>query len=210
MCGSLWLRVLLAPETRPRSTPLPVYYDHCLFLVALGHVALDFITELPPSNGFTVILVVVDQFSKAAHFIPLPKLSSAPETAQLVAQHVFCHHGLPQDVASDRGPQFASRFWRAFCSFVGASASLSSGFHPETNRQTERTNQTLERTLCCLASSNSATWSDCLPWAEYAHNTLQNASTGEGGGSAFGCPVCSALQGYLEESPALLQRAAAH
>ena len=139
---------------------------------------MDFITGLPVSEGNTAILVVVDRFSKAAHFIALPKLPSAPETARLVINHVFRLHGLPQDVVSDRGPQFVARFWRSFCSQLGASVSLSSGFHPETNGQTERTNQTLENTLRCLAASNTTSWSRHLAWAEYAHNTLRNASTG--------------------------------
>ena len=56
--------------------------------------------------------------------------------------------------------------------------SLSSGFHPETNGQTERTNQSLENTLGCLAADNPTSWSRVLPWAEYAHNSLRNASTG--------------------------------
>ena len=76
-------------------------------------------------------------FSKAAHFIPLPKLPSAKETAQLV-QHVFQIHGLPVDMVSDRGPKFSSRFWKAFCTLIGSSTSLSSGFHPQSNGQSER------------------------------------------------------------------------
>ncbi|KAI3354917.1 hypothetical protein L3Q82_004716 [Scortum barcoo] len=59
-------------------------------------------------------------------------------------KHVFRLHGLPVDVVSDRGPQFTSIFWREFCALVGASASLSSGFHPQSNGQTERMNQELE------------------------------------------------------------------
>ncbi|XP_067231400.1 uncharacterized protein brd8a isoform X2 [Chanodichthys erythropterus] len=54
-----------------------------------SHIALDFVTGLPPSRGNTVVLTVVDRFSKAAHFIPLPKLPSARETAQVVVDHVF-------------------------------------------------------------------------------------------------------------------------
>ncbi len=50
--------------------------------------------------------MVVDRFSKAAHFISLPKLSSAKETALVVVDHIFRIHGLPKDVVSDRGPQF--------------------------------------------------------------------------------------------------------
>lgn len=143
-----------------------------------SHIAMDFVTGLPPSDGHRVIMVVVDRFSKAARFIPLVKLPSAPETAQLVVDHVFRIHGICQDVVSDRGPQFAARFWKAFCALLGASVSLSSGFHPETNGQTERTNQSMESTLRCLASSNPTTWSRQLAWAEYAHNSLCNASTG--------------------------------
>ena len=105
-----------------------------------SHIALDFVSGLPPSRGNTVVLTVVDRFSKAAHFIPLPKLPSAKETAQVVIDQVFRIHGLPMDVVSDRGPQFVSRFWKEFCRQIGASTSLSSGFHPQTNGQTERAN----------------------------------------------------------------------
>ncbi len=91
-----------------------------------SHIAMDFVTGLPPSSGNTVVLTVVDRFSKAVHFIPLPKLPSARETAVIVLDHVFRIHGLPVDVVSDRGPQFSSRFWTEFCRLLGATASLSS------------------------------------------------------------------------------------
>ncbi|WP_353763811.1 DDE-type integrase/transposase/recombinase, partial [Shigella sonnei] len=95
------------------------------------------------SAGKTVILTVVDRFSKAAHFIPLAKLPSAKETAQIIIENVFRIHGLPLDAVSDRGPQFTSQFWREFCRLIGASVSLSSGFHPQSNGQAERANQTI-------------------------------------------------------------------
>ncbi len=143
-----------------------------------SHIALDFVTALPPSQGNTVVLTVVDRFSKAAHFIPLPKLPSAKETAVTIVDHVFRIHGLPMDVVSDRGPQFVSKFWREFCRLLGASVSLSSGFHPQSNGQTERANQDLERVLRCLVTQNPASWSQHLSWVEYAHNSLPVSSTG--------------------------------
>ena len=143
-----------------------------------SHISLDFVTGLPPSQGHTVILSVVDRFSKMAHFIPLPKLPSAKETAELVLQHVFRLHGLPVDVVSDRGPQFSSVFWREFCTLIGASASLSSGFHPQSNGQTERKNQEMEVALRCMVSSHPSSWSQQLLWVEYAHNSLTSSSTG--------------------------------
>ncbi|XP_036378515.1 uncharacterized protein LOC118773609, partial [Megalops cyprinoides] len=69
-----------------------------------SHIALDFVTGLSPSDGNTTILTVVDRFSKAIHFIPLPKLPSANKTAQLLVNHVFRLHGLPTDVMSYWGP----------------------------------------------------------------------------------------------------------
>ncbi len=151
-----------------------------------SHISLDFITALPPSQGNTVVLTVVDRFSKAAHFIPLPKLPSAKETALAVVDHVFRLHGLPTDVVSDRGPQFVSKFWKEFCRLLGATVSLSSGFHPQSNGQTERANQDLERTLRCLVSKNPTSWSQQLSMVEYAHNTLPVSSTGL---SPFECSV---------------------
>ncbi len=72
-----------------------------------------------------------------------------------VVDHVFRVHGLPVDVVSDRGPQFVSKFWREFCHLLGARVSLSSGFHPQTNGQTERANQDLERVLRCFSHTES-------------------------------------------------------
>uniref|UniRef100_A0A8C2B1F0 Gypsy retrotransposon integrase-like protein 1 n=1 Tax=Cyprinus carpio TaxID=7962 RepID=A0A8C2B1F0_CYPCA len=143
-----------------------------------SHIALDFITGLPPSAGKTVILTVVDRFSKSAHFIPLTKLPSAKETAQIMIDNVFKFHGLPTDVVSDRGPQFASQFWREFCRLIGATASLSSGFHPQTNGQAERANQIVARMLRSLAFRNPSSWAEQLSWAEYAHNSLPSSASG--------------------------------
>uniref|UniRef100_A0A3B3RIC6 Gypsy retrotransposon integrase-like protein 1 n=1 Tax=Paramormyrops kingsleyae TaxID=1676925 RepID=A0A3B3RIC6_9TELE len=143
-----------------------------------SHIAVDFVTGLPLSAGNTGVLTVVDQFSKAVHFIPIPKLPSASETALLLVDNVFKLHGLPTNIVSDRGPQFVSRFWQEFCKLLGTTASLSSGFHPQTNGQTERANQDLERMLHCLASDSPSSWSKYLSWIEYAHNSLPVSATG--------------------------------
>ena len=143
-----------------------------------SHISLDFVTGLPPSSGNTTILTVVDRFSKMAHFVPLPKLPSAKETAKLLLLHVIRLHGIPVDVVSDRGSQFTSVFWREFCSLLGATVSLSSGYHPQSNGQTERKNQEMETALRCMTSQNPTSWSEQLLWVEYAHNTLTSSATG--------------------------------
>ncbi|KAI2643054.1 Transposon Tf2-9 polyprotein [Labeo rohita] len=112
-----------------------------------SHIAVDFITDLPSSNGNTTILTVVDRFSKVCRLIPLPKLPTAMETAEALCEAVFRYYGLPEDIVSDRGPQFTSRLWRSFFKLLGVNISLSSAYHPQSNGQAERMNQELIRFL---------------------------------------------------------------
>lgn len=72
-----------------------------------SHISTDFFTSLSHS-GNTTILTIIDRFSKAVHFVPLVKLPSALETADHLVHHVFRLHGIPQEIVSDRGPQFTS------------------------------------------------------------------------------------------------------
>lgn len=87
-------------------------------------VSLDFVTGLPLSEGNTTILKGVDRFSKVARFIPLPKLPSAKQTAEVMLHNVFRIHGFPRNILSDRGSMFVGRFWTAFCNLIVASVSL--------------------------------------------------------------------------------------
>uniref|UniRef100_A0A3P9M1D4 Gypsy retrotransposon integrase-like protein 1 n=1 Tax=Oryzias latipes TaxID=8090 RepID=A0A3P9M1D4_ORYLA len=143
-----------------------------------AEVSMDFVTGLPLSRGHNTVLTVVDRFSKMVRFIALPRLPSARATADIFLNQIVRYHGFPKDIVSDRGPQFVSRFWREFCRLIGAKASLTSGYHPESNGQTERLNQQLETGLRCLVSQNPSTWSRHLVWVEYAHNTLPTSATG--------------------------------
>jgi hypothetical protein len=74
---------------------------------------MDFMVSLPPSKGFDAIMVVVDRFSKMAHFIPTKDEATVQKTGRLFFSHIFKHHGLPKDMVSDRDPKFTSKFWRA-------------------------------------------------------------------------------------------------
>uniref|UniRef100_A0A3B5QD67 Gypsy retrotransposon integrase-like protein 1 n=1 Tax=Xiphophorus maculatus TaxID=8083 RepID=A0A3B5QD67_XIPMA len=143
-----------------------------------SHISIDFVTGLPPSRGMTTIFTIIDRFSKSCHLIPLRKLPTAFQTAQLLIKHVFRLHGIPQEILSDRGPQFTSQVWKHFCSALDAKVTLTSGYHPQSNGQTERLNQELESTLRCFTSTNPSDWNKFLPWVEYAHNIHVSAATG--------------------------------
>lgn len=92
-------------------------------------------------------------------------------------QHVFHLHVLLVDVVSDRGPQFSFAFWAEFCKLLGATSSLSSGFHPQSNGQTERKNQDIEVALRCMVSRDPTSWSSLVVLVEYNHNSLISSAT---------------------------------
>ena len=94
--------------------------------------------DLSPSNSFDNIFVVVDRLTKMAHFIPCKKTSSSEDTARLFLDNVYRYHGLPDDIMSDRGTQFVSKFWRSLFEILKVDIKLSSAFHPQTDGQTER------------------------------------------------------------------------
>ncbi len=145
--------------------------------MAWSHIAIDFVTDLPNSRNYTTILTVIDRFSKACRLIPLPKLPSAFETAEVLLEQVFHFHGLPDDIVSDRGPQFTSRVWKSFCQQLNINISLTSGYHPQSNGQVERLNQEITRFLRSYCHQNQNDWSQFLIWAEYAQNSLRKPST---------------------------------
>uniref|UniRef100_A0A8C6NK09 Gypsy retrotransposon integrase-like protein 1 n=1 Tax=Nothobranchius furzeri TaxID=105023 RepID=A0A8C6NK09_NOTFU len=144
-----------------------------------SHIALDFVCGLPDSHGFNTILTIVDRFSKACHLVPLKSLPSSVVTAKLLVKLVFRLHGIPDEILSDRGPQFISRVWKELTETLGARVALTSGFHPQTNGQCECMNQELGAMLRCVCSAHPSTWGSHLAWVEYAHNSHISTATGQ-------------------------------
>lgn len=140
-------------------------------------LSLDFIVDLPPSEGCNTILVVVDTLTKMAHFIPLPKVPNSKETAHALSTHVFKLHGLPSALVSDRGTQFTSQFWRALCQQLGITLKMSSAYHPQSNGQTERINQWLEQYIRCYCTHLQDNWFSLLALAEFSYNNTLSATT---------------------------------
>lgn len=125
------------------------------------YISVDIVTGLPVSVGNTVILSVIDNFSKTAHFIPLPKLLFTKETVAVLLFRVFQLHDLPLYIVSDQGPQFMSLFWKGFCLLIGATVSLLCSYHPSPmDRQGYI--QEMETGLHCQASQSPTTWSKQL------------------------------------------------
>ncbi|SGY83011.1 BQ5605_C009g05613 [Microbotryum silenes-dioicae] len=141
-------------------------------------LSMDHIVDLPPSSGFDCVLVVVDRLTKEAHFIPTHKTDSSRDLARTFLTHVFKLHGLPTDIVSDRGATFTSNWWSEFLAMLKIKPNLSTAFHPESDGQTERTNQTLEHYLRHFCDYLQTNWSELLPLAEFAYNNSFHSSIG--------------------------------
>lgn len=143
-------------------------------------ISMDFITGLPLSDMFDAICVFVDRLTKERHYVPCTageEGTSSETTADMLVKEVFRLHGLPASIISDRGPQFIADLWKAFCKRLGIEAKLSTAFHPETDGQTERSNQDLERHLRTYCNYMQDDWAKWISMAEFADNDAVSSAT---------------------------------
>lgn len=144
-------------------------------------ITFDFVTGLPPSarrqKAYDAIFVVVDRYSKMARYLACTKTIDAPEMAELLVDSVFSKVGFPRSIVSDRGTLFTSKWWSTFCYYLTVKARLSTAFHPQTDGQTERQNQTLESYLRAYVNYQQDNWTSLLASGEFAYNDSLHAAT---------------------------------
>ncbi len=141
-------------------------------------ISMDFITGLPVSRGCDELWVIVDRFTKMAHFVPLEVGSkTAADLARIFAREIWRIHGLPEDIISDRDSRFTSAAWQVFIGILGVKPRMSTAFHPQTDGQTERMNQVIEAYLRPFLNQEQDDWTDLLPLAEFAYNNSAASGT---------------------------------
>jgi len=120
---------------------------------------MDFIKQLPPSEGHTDILVVVYRLTKQVIFIPTVRSINAVLLAELFIKHIFSKHGVPSHVTFNQGMEFVPKFFKSLASALDMKLHFTLGYHPEANGQTEHTNQTLEQFLRIYCNYQQSDWS---------------------------------------------------
>jgi transposase InsO family protein len=106
-------------------SPLPIPQS------SLQDIAMDFIDGLSLSRGYLVILVVIDRFSKYAHFFLLKHPYTASSVATTFLNNIVKFHGLPKTIVSDRDKVFTSNFWKSLFDILDINLKLSSAYHPQ-------------------------------------------------------------------------------
>lgn len=143
-----------------------------------SEIAMDFVMDLPESEGYDALWSITDRLTKAVHFVPIRKDMGAEDIAELFIKEVHRLHGVPKSIVSDRDSRFTSGFWRGLMKALGTEVRMSTAFHPQTDGQSERTNRTMQTLLRAYVSSQQGDWVRYLPLMEYAYNDSVHPGTG--------------------------------
>ena len=155
---------------------------------------MDFVIELPRTfRKHDSILLVVDRFSKMAHFLPCSKTFDASKIAKFYFDEIVKLYGLPETIVFDRDVRFMSYFWKTLWHLVGTKLKFSIAFHPQIDGQTKVGNRSLGNLLRCLVGEANRNWDSILPTAQLAYNSSVNGFIGA---SSF-----EVVHGYTPRKP---------
>nr|GEV40512.1 putative reverse transcriptase domain-containing protein [Tanacetum cinerariifolium] len=155
---------------------ITTYVSKCLTCTK-ERITMDFIIGLPrTSSGYDSIWVIVYRLTKSAHFLPVKTTDCMEKLTQLYLKEVFCRHGVPISIISDRDSKFTSRFWRSLPEALGTRLDMSIAYHLETDGQSERTIQKLEDMLrACVIDFGALYGRKCrspVCWSEVGDSQL--------------------------------------
>ena len=142
-------------------------------------ISMDFVTGLPKtSKKNDSIWVIVDRLTKSAHFLPVRTTFTVENLTKIYIAEIVRLHGIPSSIISDRDPKFTSHFFFFLHKALRTRLNMSSAYHPQTDGQTERTNQSMEDLLRACSLDEMGSWDVVLPLVEFTYNNSFHASIG--------------------------------
>jgi hypothetical protein len=161
--------------TKPKPPLFPIPSDN--FMLPFTSVAMDFIVKLPISEGYNSILTITDTFSKACIFIPCNETIDTAGTALLYATYVLPHYGLPSCFISDQDPHFMATITQELCCILSIQHNASTAYRPQTDGQSECSNQKLEQYTHIFTNFHQTNWRSLLPLTQFVFNSWPNTTT---------------------------------
>jgi Integrase core domain len=140
-----------------------------------SHIHVDIVGPLPPSDGHTHLLTIVDRTTRWPEALPLQTTTTAACAAALFHGWI-ARFGMPDTITSDRGPQFSSQLWAELCQLLNIKHSMTTAYHPEANGMVERMHRRLKDAL--RARATSGTWLQNLPWVLLGIRTAPREDSG--------------------------------
>lgn len=156
---------------RPPLNPIPVRKP-------FHRVAVDVLTMPLTSRGNRYIVVFMDYLTKWVEAYAVPD-QQAPTIARLLVDNVVCRHGVPEELLSDRGPNFLSDLILEICRILGIKKLNTSGYHPQTDGLVEKFNSTLLGMISKCSDNTSLEWDQRLPTLLFAYRSMVQESTKE-------------------------------
>jgi len=152
--------------------------------VPLQMVSLDLIVKLPESRPpecnttYDAIMSITDKLSKMITLILGRENWSATQWADAFFKHYYRRWGVPQQIITDRGKVFLGEFWTSLFKILRTELLVTTAYHPQSDGQSERTNQIVEIALRHLVNNSKSDWSSFLGEIEFAVNNSSHSSTG--------------------------------
>jgi len=152
-----------------------------------SHIHIDLVGPLPQSRGCTHLLTVVDRSTRWPEAIPLAETSASTCARALLSQWI-ARFGVPSQITSDRGSQFASQVWEQLCTLLGMRRIMTTAYHPQANGLVERFHRSLKAAL--RARLSDVHWRDHLPLVLLGLRTVPRDEDGVSCGErVYGSPL---------------------
>src|ERR1700747_1348934 len=166
-CAVCQEKKIITRRNQPQLYPIPPEEDAKPFQT----IAMDLIVKLPESRGYDTILTITDHdCTKGVILVPCKETMGAEELAKEYKDRVFPFVGIPSKIISDRDTRFTSHFAKEVCAQLEIKQNISTAYHPQTDGQSEKTNQHVETALRIFCNHQQDNWADYLPIVQYMLN----------------------------------------